>query len=226
MNGLLVVAVVLGVVAPAPDQVRERAAAIEARGGYQRDLPVATSEPQEPRRGTARAPVQRYRPPDLPVALPPPVRLPALPLDWLALGGLGVLLAWAAFKVFGNWHTSAGSTNPPVDPGALAKTSSSLRGATGSADQLARAGRFAEALHALLLQAIAELSRRCEVAGSLTTRELLHSAAATLRDDGQAALRELAASVERVHFGGRAALEEDYQQGLSAYRRFADACRR
>jgi hypothetical protein len=221
MHGWVVLAAALATTGASPERVRERVGAIADRGGYQRDLPVATPPPVQPREPLD-LPLPRV--PDPPPITPPRVSLPIPPLHWILLAVLGVGLVWAAARLLSRWQRSPGTSMKGGAEAPVRKLA--VGGPTSTADQLARAGRFAEALHALLLQAIAELSRRREVAGSLTTRELLRSATAALREEGRMALFELASSVERVHFGGHAAQAADYQQGLVAYRRFADACRK
>lgn len=78
------------------------------------------------------------------------------------------------------------------------------------AEELARRGLFAEAMHILLLRSVAELRKRLEVtiADSLTSREILQRLA--LPDTGRRALADLISRVELVHFGKRAAGRDDY----------------
>ncbi len=78
------------------------------------------------------------------------------------------------------------------------------------ADDLARAGRIAEAMHLLLLRALMEMRARLQItlADSLTSREILRKV--VLPDDGRLALGELIGRVERVHFGAEPASLDDY----------------
>jgi len=80
----------------------------------------------------------------------------------------------------------------------------------GAADELARQGRFVEAMHVLLLQALAEIRRRLdeEFAVSLTSREILRSK--RLSDDLRRPLREVVARVEWTYFGEHPAVRDDY----------------
>jgi len=82
--------------------------------------------------------------------------------------------------------------------------------ALASADELARQGRFVDAMHTLLLQSLADIRRRLgvEFADSLTSREILRGA--RLPPQGRASLREIVASVELTHFGGYPAAVADY----------------
>lgn len=77
-------------------------------------------------------------------------------------------------------------------------------------DQLAAEGRHVEAMHALLLRAIAEIRQRLgeQFADSLTSREILRSA--RLPDEGRASLRDLIARVELSYFGAYPAAQQDY----------------
>jgi hypothetical protein len=78
------------------------------------------------------------------------------------------------------------------------------------ADDLARQGRFGEAMHALLLQSLADVRRRLDeqFADSLTSREILRST--KLPAEGREPLREIIARVERTYFGEYAAGPQDY----------------
>jgi hypothetical protein len=81
------------------------------------------------------------------------------------------------------------------------------------AEEFARAGRFAEAIHELLLQALADIRalHGTALAPSLTSREILREP--SLADTARAALRLLIGRVERTWFGLRAAESADYQAG-------------
>jgi Domain of unknown function (DUF4129) len=79
-----------------------------------------------------------------------------------------------------------------------------------SADELARQGRFVDAMHTLLLQSLADIRHRLgiEFADSLTSREILRGT--RLPAQGRASLREIVASVEWTYFGGYPAALADY----------------
>lgn len=79
-------------------------------------------------------------------------------------------------------------------------------------EALAAAGRFEEAVHALLLHALAHLGERPEIAlaPSWTSREILRRV--SLEEGPRGALSELVQSVERCHFGGRPAERADFEQ--------------
>jgi len=84
-----------------------------------------------------------------------------------------------------------------------------------TADELARAGRYVDAMHVLLLKSLTDIRQRLdeEFADSLTSREILRRA--RLPAAGATALGEIVLGVERSYFG-------DHPAGLEDYR----ACRR
>jgi hypothetical protein len=79
-----------------------------------------------------------------------------------------------------------------------------------AADDLARQGRFVEAMHTLLLQGLADIRRRLgiEFADSLTSREILRGT--RLPPQGRDSLRAIVAAVEWTYFGGHPAALADY----------------
>jgi hypothetical protein len=88
-----------------------------------------------------------------------------------------------------------------------------------AADDLARQGRFGEAMHALLLQSLADVRSRLDerFADSLTSREILRST--RLPSQGREPLRDIIARVERTYFGEYAAGPQDY---MACRERFAE----
>ena len=78
------------------------------------------------------------------------------------------------------------------------------------ADELARQGRFVEAMHVLLLQSLADLRERLgvEFADSLTSREILRNA--QLSEPNRKRLSDIVARVEWCYFGGYPAALTDY----------------
>jgi hypothetical protein len=79
-----------------------------------------------------------------------------------------------------------------------------------AADDLARQGRFVDAMHVLLLQGLAAIRRHLgeQFADSLTSREILRST--KLSDDGRAPLRDIITRVEWTYFGNHPAEHADY----------------
>ncbi|HXZ01068.1 MAG TPA: DUF4129 domain-containing protein [Stellaceae bacterium] len=94
-----------------------------------------------------------------------------------------------------------------------------------AAEDLARQGRFVEAMHALLLQALAEIRRRRDqaFAESLTSREILRRV--RLSEEGEASLRDIVARVEWSYFGAHPAGPDDYRQCRGSFDRLAAALR-
>jgi hypothetical protein len=85
------------------------------------------------------------------------------------------------------------------------------------ADEYAAAGRYTEAMHQVLLAAMAMLHAR----DSLTSWELLR--AASLAPAARQALQTLIARVERAWFGRQPAGTADYQAARGSFRDFASA---
>jgi len=92
-----------------------------------------------------------------------------------------------------------------------------------AADELAQQGRFAEAMHALLLHSFAEIRRRrgAGFAPSLTSREILRRVG--LSDAARAALGDIVGRVERSHFGEHPAGPMDYRACRSSFDRLGAA---
>lgn len=95
--------------------------------------------------------------------------------------------------------------------------------ALGAADDLAAQGRFVEAMHVLLLQALAEIRRRLDeqFADSMTSREILRSN--RLSDDLRRPLREVVNRVEWTYFGEHPAARDDYLACRSSFSALAHA---
>jgi hypothetical protein len=91
--------------------------------------------------------------------------------------------------------------------------------------RLAQQGQFAAAVHALLRHAFAALSRAGNALPEHATgRALLARAASgSLPTEG---LARLVQSVELLHFGGRPARAEHYQESLRSYEQWEAACRK
>jgi hypothetical protein len=177
-------------------EVRERAAAILREGGYQTALPDAPAA-----HGL-----------DLPLG---PLALLLRILLWTAVAVAAVLaVSWLARRLA---PAPADAAVPDAAPAAPAAAPA------GSAEALAREGRFSEAIHALLLEALEALSRAARLAPSLTSREI--AAGARVPAAAREALSDLVAAVERSRFGGAAAGEEDWRACRLRARGFLEAWR-
>jgi hypothetical protein len=95
----------------------------------------------------------------------------------------------------------------------------------GDADELARRGEFAEAIHALLLRTLQELARSAavRVVPAMTSREIL--ARVPLLADARSALAGLITAVEITHFGDAPANAADYERCRQQFTVFAAAFR-
>jgi len=95
----------------------------------------------------------------------------------------------------------------------------------GDADELARAGKYAEAIHTLLLRTLIELVRatRTRVPASLTSREILERV--PLVPAARAALYQLVSTVEVTHFGDDVPSAADYDRCRHEFQAFAQAYR-
>jgi len=89
------------------------------------------------------------------------------------------------------------------------------------ADALASAGRYAEAIHLILLRSIQEIGRHrpSVLKPALTSREI--GALAELPEVARHAFVSIARIVERARFAGHEVGEADYLQCRAAYERFA-----
>lgn len=89
--------------------------------------------------------------------------------------------------------------------------------ALGAADELAAQGRYVEAMHVLLLQALAEIRVRLneQFADSLTSREILRSK--HLPDEFRHPLRDVVSRVEWSYFGEHPAEQNDYLACRSSF---------
>lgn len=95
----------------------------------------------------------------------------------------------------------------------------------GDADELARAGNYAEAIHTLLLRTLIELVRatRTRVPASLTSREILERV--PLVPAARAALYQLVSTVEVTYFGDDVPSAADYDRCRHEFQAFAQAYR-
>ncbi len=151
-----------------------------------------------------------------------PISLPPEVLWFVVIVGMAVLLY--AFRDMipalrpgrdSAWTAEAGSSAElQAQPPAVA---------LGAADALATQGRFAEAMHVLLLHALAVIRRRLDepFADSMTSREILRSR--QLPDDLRAPLREVVGRVEWSYFGEHPAVQDDYAACRASFASLAQA---
>lgn len=179
------------------EQVRERATEILKDSGYQTELPAARVHTNF----------------DLPLG---PFELLVRILFWTALAILVLLaISWLVRKLRAAPRDV--ELAPEAAPGPMEIP-------IESAERLAAAGRFAEAIHSLLLETLSALARAARIAPSLTSREILGRVAlpAPARD----ALSGLVLAVEISRFGGAPAGEADYRACRERFQAFLDTYRR
>lgn len=179
------------------DEIARRAARVLAGGGYQTELP------RHPR-----APVDVH----LPLG---PLELLLRILVWGALGVLAFLaIAWLVRRL------APGARDVELaEPAGAAPVEIPI----ASAEALAAQGRFAEAIHALLLETLQALSRAARLAPSLTSREIV--ARVPLPAPARDALSGLVLAVEVSRFGGADAAEPDYRACLGRFHAFLETYR-
>jgi hypothetical protein len=138
-------------------------------------------------------------------------------LFYVVLGVLAVLLVvWLATEWRGRERKGApkvvGASSGPPDPAMGVVPLDEV-------DALAAAGRFAEAVHVLLLRTIAALPRSAAAPpASFTSREIL--ARTTFRPGALDAMSGLVEAVEVSLFGGRPVAEVAYRDCRTRFERF------
>lgn len=199
-----------------PEQSRERARKIlghDRQGtgsgsSYQTDLPALTSTASDPAGRDTFGGGSGTTGRSLPAASGAPIGTVVLVL------AIVIVLVWL-LTVFREWHRE----RPPTPSEMPHPTrESAVPAGSRSVDELAADGRFAEALRALLIEALRRVALRTRFSVSLTTREMIR--AAPLEPAGRTALAALATQEERIEFGGRPAERRDYEEALFHYRLF------
>jgi hypothetical protein len=175
------------------ERIRERAASVLGSRGYQTTLPTEAEE----------APAK--------IALGPLEVV--LRVILLALLAVAVLLAviWIVERLRGLTRDAEGTS---AQPAGAAVVEFPLT----PAEALAAQGRYGEAIHALLLETLAALSRSARLAPSLTSREIV--ARAPMPPPARDALAGLAMAVELSHFGGAEPGPADFASCLERFRTF------
>ncbi len=176
-------------------------------------------------------------PPDFDPPNPPPRWLKAI-FDFLGhLGPLLQVLFWAAivavvagvlYFLFGEairvrfGKSGKGKVDNPDDVLVdLRPDAHAARSLLDEADALARAGKFAEAVHLLLFRSIDDIQQRLEggVPRSLTAREI--GGLGNLPDRAKRGLGPIIAIVEHSFFGGRDVDETGWRTARDSYEQFA-----
>ncbi len=126
---------------------------------------------------------------------------------------------WSSSRARKLRHTDEEETAPIA-------TAARMEKAQSEADELARQGSFAEAMHVLLLQSVSELRRRLDVsiAASLTSREILHRIG--LPPSERAIFADIIGRVEISYFGSHQPGEEEYLACRRSFEALREALRR
>jgi len=138
----------------------------------------------------------------------------------LILGVLYFLFGEALRIRFGKDGSKADKVGDDVIPD-FRPAESVARSLLEEADALARAGKFAEAVHLLLFRSIEDIQTRIEIGvpRSLTAREI--GKLGFLPDRARTALSPIIAIVERSFFGGRDVDESGWHTARASYEDFA-----
>lgn len=176
----------------------ERALRASTRSlGLQTELPSERKARMEPRN------LPKERPVDL-----------SGNVAWLMLWGAVVLALGVMFMSVKDsvWSNSRSRRLAPEEKEetAPAATAARMDKAQVEAEELARRGSFAEAMHVLLLQSVSELRRRLgiPIAASLTSREILYRVG--LVPEARAVFADIINRVEISYFGAHEPEQEDY----------------
>lgn len=185
-------------VAAAASEASARAAEILGDAGYQRTLPAAVVPPELWHLDLG--------------ALGPVLRV----LLWVALAVLALLaVTWIGRRLGG------GARDVEAPPEVASDGAVPLP--AENAEALAAEGRFAEAIHVLLLDTLETLARAGRLPRSLTSREI--AGRVPLAPGARAALAALVEAVEVVWFGGAVPEEADFRRCLQRFQAFRDAYR-
>ena len=203
-----------------PDEVRQKARAALADSRYQRTLPQHEEkvEPGGPR--------HRPRPTD-PAReedTGPDVSIPKIGAGAFLAKVVFVVLfvvvgllivGWILREVVDRRRRKSGEASPGAAPAAASAPVLAL--SFDDASKLAAEGRYAEAVHALLLAAIRHFAERSRTAiqPSRTSRELVR--VLPLGPEAREAFAELVRTVELSLFGGAAVAAEDYERSLARF---------
>jgi hypothetical protein len=132
------------------------------------------------------------------------------PVIWL-IAALGIGLLLYMFKdVLSALGFAARGDFAEEEEGTVGTVAKPPEQVLAAADDLARQGRFVDAMHVLLLQGLADIRRHLDeqFADSFTSREILRST--KLSEAGRAPLRDIISRVEWTYFGKHPAERDDY----------------
>ncbi len=142
---------------------------------------------------------------------------------WIAVIVGVIILAYAFRDLIPVLRAGRGGAWDEAEAASLAAGPRPAEIVLEAADDLAGQGRFVEAMHVLLLQALADIRSRLdeEFADSMTSREILRSR--RLADALRRPLREVISRVEWTYFGGHSADRNDYLACRASFSTLAQA---
>jgi hypothetical protein len=206
----------LALLAAAPataDDVAAAKKAVMEKGDYQTVLPAKPPAPGKLDLGP---------PPEIHL---PNIAIPGAVAQALLITLIGVvlilILVWVVYAFRGYQRNV--KLKPEVEAAGPAPDAEVVNRPLGAAEALAAAGRYAEAIHILLLKTLEALAEKLadKLPPALTSREILGKVALGARARG--ALSGLVGAVEVTHFGGTEPSREDYQACLEQFQLFAVA---
>lgn len=163
--------------------------------------------------------------PHVPEQTPFRLQLPAEVLWAVIIIAIGIILYTFRDMIlgFGLGRGSAWSDN---DAGFNESKLRTPEATLEEADELAAHGNFVDAMHALLLQGLANMRERLneQFADSLTSREILRST--KLPQDGRNSLHDIVTRVEWTYFGERPATKTDYDACRASFTALAQSLHR
>lgn len=151
-------------------------------------------------------------------------------LLWTMIAVLAVLVVWMIVSrlrdgawALPRWRPARAAVQLPEDEDAIdwSPEAAPAQRWLDQADRLAAQGRFAEAVHHLLLRSVEDIARRRPrlLRPALTSRDIARSP--DLPVAPRRLFADLAGVVERSLFGGAAVGEADWQRSRTAYSDFA-----
>lgn len=147
---------------------------------------------------------------------------------WTVIAIAAAALIWMAYQRirYGEWRlprrrSSRGTPTDMVEEAAWAPEAAPARAWLNEADALAAQGRYAEAVHHLLVRSVEDIARRRPrlVRPALTSRELAASDA--IPPPARDLFAGIARLVEKSLFGGRPVDVQDWETARTAYADFA-----
>ncbi|MHC4134977.1 MAG: DUF4129 domain-containing protein [Planctomycetota bacterium] len=197
-----VVLCLLLLVAPTPAEVDQAARRVLSDAAYQTELPEGAAHPGT---GTPSGTFSGGEAADRDFEARGAFSMIARLVWWILIGvAVAIGIAWLARELGARYDKAP---RPAAAPGAAPRAAPPSH---VDAEGLAGAGRYGEAIHALLLRVLSELRKRANVQPAWTSREVVTHV--PLADAAREGLRTLVHAVERTHFGGVPADAAEYRR--------------